>query len=139
MRRHVGAAGVIAAALMLGRLVRYEIVERSMVPALEAGDWVIGVRRPRRVRRGDVVVVAHPGSAIEIVKRVAAVGGDPIPGSTVTLAPGKLWLLGDNPAAGSIDSRTLGAVPVGSVRARIVARYRPWPPRRIVSGPAALR
>jgi signal peptidase I len=130
-RRHLGAAGAVAAALFLGRLVRYEISEASMIPALHPGDWVIGVRRPRAIGRGDVVVVPHPSAEIDIVKRVAAVGGDAIPGSKEPLAPGTLWLLGDNPAAGSVDSRALGPFEAGSVRARIVARYRPWPPGRI--------
>ncbi len=135
-RRHLGAAGAITAALLLGRVVRYEISEASMIPALHPGDWVVGIRRPRRIERGHVVVVAHPSAGIEIVKRVAAVGGEPIPGTSETLPPSTLWLLGDNPGAGSVDSRTLGPFEAGRVRARIVARYRPWPPRRLDSAPA---
>jgi signal peptidase I len=101
MRRHLGAAGVVAGALALGRMVRYEIRESSMEPALHPGDWVVG-----------------PG---------------PNPGSPGSLKPTELWVLGDNPAAGSVDSRTLGSLDLKLVTARIVARYRPWPPRRIDS------
>ena len=76
-RRHVGAAGVIATALLLSRLTRYEIAEESMQPGLRPGDWVIGLRRPGSVAAGDVVVLDLPGRpGFEIVKRVAAVEGD---------------------------------------------------------------
>jgi hypothetical protein len=134
MRRHLGAAGVVAGALALGRMVRYEIRESSMEPALHPGDWVIGIRRPRRISPGDVVVFTHPNRPeMEIIKRVAAVGPGPNPGSPGSLKPTELWVLGDNPAAGSVDSRTLGSLDLKLVTARIVARYRPWPPRRIDS------
>jgi len=102
-----------------------------MEPALRAGDWVIAARRPRRLRLGDVVIVEHPGrSGFDLVKRVAALPGDLLPDGTA-VPRGALWLLGDNPDAGSVDSRRLGPVPAELVRARVLARYHPWPPRRI--------
>jgi signal peptidase I len=121
----------LAGGLAAARLTTYTIAERSMEPALHAGDWVIAVKRPRRLRRGDVVVVEHPGRpGFELVKRVAALPGDALPDGTA-VPPDAMWLLGDNPGAGSVDSRTLGPLPSDLIRARAVARYHPWPPRWI--------
>ena len=106
-----------------------------MEPALHPGDWVVAVKRPRRLRRGDVVVVEHPGRpGFDLVKRVAGLPGDPLPDGTA-VAPGAAWLLGDHPGAGSVESRTLGPIPTRLVRARVVARYHPWPLRRIARPP----
>ena len=107
-------------AALTGRLTRYEIAEDSMLPALRPGDWVFAAKRPRTVRPGMVVVFEmRPG--FEAVKRVAPPPPD-IEG---------LWLLGDNPDAGSVDSRTLGPIDPDRVTARALLRYRPWPPRGI--------
>ena len=104
-------------AAVTGRLTRYEIAEESMLPALRPGDWVFATKRPRRVEPGMVVVFEmRPG--FEAVKRVAPPPAD---------AEG-LWLLGDNPEAGSIDSRTLGPIDPERVTARVLLRYRPLPP-----------
>jgi len=90
-----------------------------MRPALQDGDWVLGVAGSR-CRAGDVVIADMPGRTdFVIVKRVAAI--DPVDGS--------LWLVGDDAAAGSVDSRTFGSVPPGAVTARLVLRYRPLPPK----------
>ena len=105
-------------AALTGRLTRYEIAEESMLPALEPGDWVLATKRPRSIDPGMVVVFEmRPG--FEAVKRVAP----PPPGVE------GLWLLGDNPQAGSVDSRTLGAIDPGRVTAKVLLRYRPWPPK----------
>lgn len=86
-----------------------------MAPALMPGDWVFAVKRPKRVRVGDVVVFEmRPG--FEVVKRVAPPAD----------ADG-LWLLGDNPDAGSVDSRSLGPIAPGRVVAKLLLRYRPRP------------
>jgi signal peptidase I len=99
-----------------------------MEPSLRAGDWVVASRRPRRLRRGDVVVVEHPRRpGFDLVKRVEAAPGEPIPYSGAFLGD-EVWVVGDNPAAGSVDSRTLGPIPLQNVRARVLARYRPLPP-----------
>jgi len=87
-----------------------------MAPSLMPGDRVLAVRSPRRVRPGDVVVFdLRPG--FEVVKRVA-----PTP-------PGEsgVWVLGDNPGAGSVDSRTFGAIAEARITARIEARTHPRP------------
>ena len=129
--RTLAAAGV-ALLVAAGRSARYEIAERSMEPTLRPGDWVIALRSTRRVRRGDVVIVEHPARpGFEMVKRVAALSGDRAPGAGVVIPPGGVWLLGDNPAAGSVDSVVLGSFPLDAVRARVVARYHPFPPRRV--------
>ena len=90
----------------------------SMQPTLHDGDRVL-VRRipPARLHVGDVVV-ARPdrlgiGGDRWLVKRVAALPGDPVPESVggrvdrTAVPDGALVLLGDN-AEASWDSRTLG-------------------------------
>ncbi|MDP2622504.1 MAG: S26 family signal peptidase [Actinomycetota bacterium] len=108
------------------RLVRHEIAEESMVPALRPGDWVLGVRRPQRLRTGDVVVFdLRPG--FEVVKRVS-----PPPAGTHGL-----WLLGDNPAAGSVDSRMFGPVSADRIKSRLLLRYQPRPVQAIPPPPGS--
>jgi signal peptidase I len=122
------AAPVVALGLAR-RLAAYRIEDHSMEPALQPGDWVLGVRR-RHARRGEVVVFDHPQRpGFEMVKRVAAPPGETV--DETALGPGGLWVLGDNPAAGSVDSRRLGPIPLERLRARLLWRYRPWPPTRV--------
>lgn len=133
MRRVFGllaiGAAVGATAGLARRLVAYEIADHSMEPGLRPGDWVLGLRR-RDARRGAVVVFEHPQQpGFEMVKRVAAGPGEQAAGTT--LGPGEIWVLGDNPDAGSVDSRALGPIPMGQLRARLVLRYRPGPPARV--------
>ncbi|EFL37037.1 signal peptidase I [Streptomyces viridochromogenes DSM 40736] len=128
------------------RLLVVTVRGTSMTPTHHHGDQLL-VRRTRTVRRGQVVVVLRPRSPAIwredrhsplIVKRVAAVPGDPVPpGSLPQLAeghedhggheghegrvpPGRVVLLGDN-AAASVDSRQLGFFPLGDVLG-VVAR-----------------
>jgi len=133
VRRIIGLLAVAAAAgtaaALTRRLVTYEIADRSMEPGLRPGDWVLGLRC-RSVRRGQVVVFEHPQRpGFELVKRVAAGPGEQVDGAA--LGPGEMWVLGDNPAAGSVDSRVLGAIPGALLRARLLLRYRPGPPARV--------
>jgi len=88
----------------------------SMVPALRHGDRLLArrVRSATQLRAGEVVLVSwadRPGRLA--VKRV------------VGLVPGGHWVEGDNPY-GSDDSRTYGPA---TVRAVVVVRCWPWPPR----------
>ncbi|GAA2884669.1 S26 family signal peptidase [Streptosporangium fragile] len=95
----------------------------SMEPTYREGERVL-VRRASlaAVRPGQVVVVADPVPPGRwIIKRAAAVPGDPVPeevAAAVRAAPGArvpaghLVLLGDNPAA-SADSRRFGYVSGG--------------------------
>jgi signal peptidase I len=100
----------------------------SMSPALRRGEYLVAVRpSPRRLRRGAMVVVERPGSpGFELVKRLAAVPGDPAGGRV--LGPGEYWVLGDNPGL-STDSRSFGPVGTAAVLGVVLVRY--WPPSRV--------
>lgn len=116
------AATLVGAAVTL-RLTRYEIAERSMLPTLATGDWVLGVRRPRRLTVGDIVVFPHPDRPdLALVKRIAAIAGNAI------------TVLGD---AGGVDSRSLGPIDRSAITARLVLRYHPGPPRLLDGGVAS--
>ncbi len=135
-KRQIGAAGVVAGALLIARLTRYEIAEESMGPALSPGDRVLGIRHPREIAAGDIVVLQMPDRpGFEIVKRVAAVGGDTLdtPDGARTVGADEVWVLGDDPAAGSIDSRHFGPVTRDSIQAKLIWRYQPLPITRIGS------
>jgi nickel-type superoxide dismutase maturation protease len=99
------------------RLTRYEVAEDSMIPVLQPGDWVLGVRDPASIDIGDVVVIDHPGRpGFRLVKRVVDRDGE------------DLVLAGDNPGP-SVDSRHFGSVPARDVIARLVLVYHPRPLR----------
>jgi nickel-type superoxide dismutase maturation protease len=104
-------------------LLRVEVAERSMLPALRPGDWLLAVRTSR-VRPGQVVLAWHPARAdFLLVKRaVRRVKGD-------GEASGGWWLESDNPAAGAVDSNNFGPVPEDLIVARVLVRY--WRPRRV--------
>lgn len=76
-----------------------------MVPALQPGDGLIGLRS-ERIRRGQVRVFEHPERpGFWLVKRVGDVRGD------------RFEATSDNPSAGAVDSRRFGDVPIaGSYR-----------------------
>lgn len=83
-----------------------------MQPTLHPGDRLVAVGGAR-LQAGDLAVVPDPRNPARlVVKRVAVAGGD------------ALTVLGDNPGA-STDSRHFGAVPLASVRGRVVYRYHP--------------
>ncbi len=119
-RSRLGTVAALVWSTLTLRIQTVEIAERSMRPTLDDGDWVV-VRRGRgALRVGDVVILDHPEQpGFEIVKRVSALG------------PGGVMVLGDDPAAGSVDSITFGPVPAGAITARVLVRYRPLPPRII--------
>jgi nickel-type superoxide dismutase maturation protease len=97
-------------------LLRVEVAEHSMLPALRPGDWLLA-RRTRRIRPGQVVLSWHPARAdFLLVKRA------------VRRVDGGWWLESDNPAAGAVDSNRFGPVPQELIVGRVLARY--WPPRR---------
>lgn len=97
-----------------------------MRPALEHGDWALALAA-RSLRRGDVVVVAHPQRpGLEIVKRVVATGGERAPDGR-ELGPREIWVEGDAPTA-STDSRRFGPLEASSVVGRVVVVW--WPPHR---------
>lgn len=71
----LGAAGALALARL--RPFRAAVEGESMAPSLRPGDQVVAVR-PRRIGRGDVVVVRPPGRAVEMVKRVVGLPGEEV-------------------------------------------------------------
>lgn len=97
-------------------LLRVEVAEQSMLPALRPGDWLLA-RRTRRIRPGQVVLAWHPSRpGFLLVKRAAR------------RVEGGWWLQSDNPAAGAVDSGRFGPVPEEKIVGRVLVRY--WRPRR---------
>jgi len=93
-----------------------------MRPTLQDGDWLLAIARPRRIRVGDIVICDLPGrDGFSIVKRIAS----------IDRVDNALWLIGDDPTAGSVDSRSFGPIPMADIFARVVLRYRPLPPSLI--------
>jgi len=128
----IGAA-TAAWAVLRRRFVAVTVEGLSMRPTLAPGDRVL-VRRARldAVRPGQIVVLGNPDL---MIKRVVAVPGDPVPdlGATGvagsgerTVPPGKLVVLGDNPAF-SLDSRRLGYLPGERLLGVVVRRLSPGP------------
>ena len=127
----------------------------SMSPAFSTGDEVLVQKLGAHAREpslGEVVVVRSPASGDLVIKRVAAVGGQTVAiadgvlkvdGKQVSepyvdraqvdgtffgpvrVPPGSVFLLGDQ-RLGSVDSRSFGPVPVGSIVGRVA--FRVWPP-----------
>jgi type IV secretory pathway protease TraF len=113
--------GAVVLAGMSTDPFRVEVSGGSMAPGLRHGDWLIATRRGR-IRRGVVVVLAHPGRTLDLVKRVAAVPGERVSGRM--LGPDEFLVVGDNQAA-SIDGRTFGPVQGDAIEG--VVRFRYWP------------
>jgi signal peptidase I len=127
----------------------------SMAPTLHPGDQVLVDKLGLRltgVHRGDLVVFHRPSTGELMVKRVAALSGDEVGiedgilvvngqpvteryldqsrvdgvyYGPVTVAPGCVFMLGDN-RANSVDSRTFGPVPAADLVGRVELRL--WPP-----------
>lgn len=100
-------------------LLRVEVAEQSMLPALRPGDWLLAWRT-RRIRPGQVVLAWHPTRpGFLLVKRA------------IRRAAGGWWLASDNPAAGAVDSSRFGLVPEHLIVATVLVRYWPWPPHQV--------
>lgn len=152
MRRLVlwlAACALLTVLVLRSQFTAITVTGDSMMPALAPGDLVL-VRRIRigRLRRGQVVVAEMPGADGRwaararrrprrdwMIKRVAAVPGDPrpehglpdtagLPGELVP--PGKFVVLGDNPSW-SYDSRQIGYVPAERLLGIVVAKMRSTP------------
>ncbi len=129
-----------------------EVQGDSMLPTMSDGDRALAVRTGSRlVRKGTVVVARSPGSSDSssedpfddcgrpttpwVIKRVAALPGDPAPSVTLpyatapdphaALAPipaGHYYLLGD--AAACIDSRIWGPLPADQILGPVLIHWR---------------
>jgi signal peptidase I len=124
-----------------------------MAPTLEDGDLVPVARGPGDLRRGDVVVVRHPGTGEELAKRAVPLGGDTVRiadrvlvvddravcepaihpdridgvfSGTTTVPDGAVFVLGDD-RRDSIDSRDFGPVDLDDVLGHVLARAWPSP------------
>ena len=96
-----------------------------MVPTMMPGDRALTVAR-RRFRRGDVVVVEHPGRpGYEMVKRITGMPNERVGDRTLT--DDEIWVEGDREDA-STDSRHFGPVRREQVKAKVVLVY--WPKER---------
>ncbi|TQS22902.1 S26 family signal peptidase [Microbispora hainanensis] len=73
------AVCVVSILLLRSRFHVVSVFGLSMYPYLNAGDRVIIERRPDRCGRGDVVLIVSPGWPGQVIKRIAAVGGDRFP------------------------------------------------------------
>ena len=124
-------------------LVRVNVAGESMHPTLEHGDVVLALRTTGRgLRPGRVVVAGRlsapsgaPSDAPDrgagpgwIVKRIAALRLDDGPAlgdhdAAQDLAPGTVYLLGDNQRA-SYDSRAVGPWPADRLLGVVVYRLR---------------
>ncbi len=125
----VAVAGVLAMGWAALRLRRYEVAELSMSPALLPGDYLLAITPAGRVRRGQLVVFPHPHRpGFRLVKRVAALAGETLPGDSGPVPPAHAYVLGDRPDLSSGDSRQVGPVNLAGA-ARVLLRY--WPPGRI--------
>jgi signal peptidase I len=106
---------------------RVAVVEHSMRPAIEAGDWLLVDPTVRTwPRRGAIVVFREPDSDALAVKRVVGRPGDRVPfaGGFLHLAADEAWLLGDADED-SRDSRAYGPVTVEMLVGRAWFRYAP--------------
>lgn len=128
------AAAMTGARMLRRRVAVVTVSGASMHPTLTSGDRVV-VRRStiNQIRTGQIVVIERPRHDDSLhsqqlrwppaprgwmIKRVAAVPGEPTPAVMFTksvrnaepvVPPGKLVVLGDNPAC-SLDSRLIGYI-----------------------------
>lgn len=137
-----GCAVAAVAGLSVAARRRFLVVQVdgvSMDPTLCSQDRVVARRCPAsRLRAGDVVVLREPvpwraggtgrRTAPLLVKRLAAVPGDPYPGwlpgwarQGGVVPPDRYVVVGDNPES-SIDSRRFGPVSGGRLIGVVVRR-----------------
>jgi signal peptidase I len=124
----------------------------SMQPNLYRGDRVIAEKVSYRFHlphRGDVVIADRPGNEVSLIKRVVALPGETVEvrgGHTfineeqieepwvtnfggpsyppTVVPPDHVFILGDN-RSNSRDSRTIGPVPIDTIKGHVWLVY--WP------------
>jgi signal peptidase I len=115
---------------------RVAVVEASMRPAIEPGDWLLVNPTIRRwPRAGAVVVFREPDSDELAIKRVAAGPGERVAFSEgyLVLGADEAWLRSDADAATAAeagfgeprDSRRYGPVPLELLVGKAWFRYAP--------------
>lgn len=104
---------------------RLIVRDGSMLPDFAPGDRLLIDPRPARpLRAGDVVALRDPEHAGRLLlKRVVRLGPD-VPGGDPALAPGTVFVEGDNRSR-SRDSRRFGPVPRPDVVGIVWFRYAP--------------
>jgi signal peptidase I len=155
-RRLVAQLVALGCVVALGHFAAepMRVSSTSMVPTFRSGDEVLVDKlayREDQPRRGDLVVfdrspdrllkrvVAIPGDEVGIEDGVLVVNGRPVEEPAVDrrqvdgsyfgpaqVPAGTVFVLGDN-RANSVDSRTIGPVPVTDLVGRIVLRLWPGP------------
>ncbi|WP_433061005.1 signal peptidase I [Dactylosporangium sp. CS-033363] len=128
---------VAALAVLRRRFMAVTVSGVSMQPTLQPGDRVLVRRAGLGTVKAGQVVVLHDDGAELMIKRAVAVPGDPVPAIDVTgtavldgrtVPPGRMVVLGDNPAF-SLDSRRLGFLPGERLLGVVVRRLSPGPPQ----------
>lgn len=124
--------GLLGLVLLRRRSMLVTVEGNSMAPAFFHGDRLV-VRRLDRFAVGDIVVFKTPpsveGGPPYLVKRVAAVAGDPTPAEVVdvvaepTVPTGRFVVLGDN--LHSLDSRRFGSIATDLMIGVVVRRLSP--------------
>jgi signal peptidase I len=136
-------AVALAAIVLRRRYLSVTVTGASMEPALYHGDRVL-VRRVSvgAVHPGQVVVLTGPADRPTdwMVKRAAAVPGDPVPRTAGACAgpvvpEDHLVVLGDN-AALSLDSRRLGYLPADRLVGVVVRQLPALAPARTAAATA---
>ena len=144
------ALGLSLSILLARRFRRFAIVESSMAPALDPGDWVIARKRRGPVDRGTIVIFADPIQPNRsLVKRVIGLPGERIgvergrvtvggalladrwalgttgPDGEWSIPRDHVWVLGDNRHESASDGRRLGPTPLDAIDWIVVGRYYP--------------
>jgi type IV secretory pathway protease TraF len=120
---------------------RVAVVDGSMIPAIEPGDWLLlDPTASSWPRVGSVVVFREPESDLFAIKRIAARGGQhvSIDEGLLHLEPHEAWLLGDAGGA-SLDSRRYGPVTFDRFVGRAWFRYAPLRRIGLLRGPSRHR
>ena len=92
---------------------RFQVAEESMLPTLAPGQEFVATDS-RTPMNGEVVVFPHPGrDDFWLVKRMTAGPGDRV--GDRLLVENEAWVVSDNKKATSVDSQTLGPIPIAAL------------------------